>query len=354
MAWDWEKLQRKQQSGGGKGPTPPDLDQFVEKLRNFRSRLPGGTILVVLGLAVWILSGIYIVAPDEVGVVKRFGQMAYTTDSGPHYHFPYPIETVLRPKVTQVRRLEVGFRTISQGQPAKYQSVPQESLMLTGDENIVDVQFIVQYKVKDAPEFLFNVADPDKTVRDASEASMRQVVGKNKIDETLTTGKFRIQQDTKDLLQETLDLYKAGISVTAVQMQDVHPPQAVIDAFKDVASAKEDKNKFINDAQGYQNDILPKAQGRAAEIVNQALAYSETVINKSKGDASRFTQILAEYNKAKDVTEKRLYIETFEDVLRNSSKVIVGEQVGRQLLPLLPLGKKGMLQGSATSKEAKP
>ena len=349
MAWDWEKLQKRQQAGG-RGTAPPDLDQVMDRFRNLRSKFPAGSILIALAVIGWLLSGIYIVAPDEVGVVKRFGAMVYSTGPGPHYHLPYPIETVMKPKVTQVRRAEVGFRTVSQGQPARYQVVPQESLMLTGDENIVDIQFIVQYKIKDPPAYLFNVSDPAKTVRDASEASMRQVVGKSNIDEALTTGKFKLQQETQTLLQSVLDAYDAGIDVVTVQLQDVHPPQAVIEAFKDVASAKEDKNKFINDAQGYRNDILPKAKGKAAEVVNQSLAYRESKINYAKGDASRFTQVLQEYLKAKEVTEKRLYLEAMEEVLKNSTKIIVGSGVGKQVLPLLPLG--GNLTSGALKREA--
>ncbi|MBI4774751.1 MAG: FtsH protease activity modulator HflK [Deltaproteobacteria bacterium] len=348
MAWDWEKLQKRQQAGG-RGTAPPDLDQVMDRFRNLRSKFPGGSILIALVVVGWLLSGIYIVAPDQVGVVKRFGAMAYTTGPGPHYHLPYPIETVMKPAVTQVRRAEIGFRTVSRAQPARYQAVPQESLMLTGDENIVDIQFIVQYKIKDASAYLFNVYDPEQTVQDAGEASMRQVVGKSNIDEALTTGKFKLQQETKTLLQEVLDSYGAGLDVVTVQLQDVHPPQAVIEAFKDVASAKEDQNKFINDAEGYRNDILPKAKGKAAEIVNQSLGYRESKINYARGDASRFTQVLSEYEKAKEVTEKRLYLEAMEEVLKNSTKIIVGSEIGRQVLPLLPLG--GTLPSSAPKGE---
>jgi len=349
MAWDWEKLQKRQQAAG-RGTAPPDLDQVMDRFRNLRSKLPAGSILIALAVIGWLLSGIYIVAPDEVGVVKRFGAMAYITGPGPHYHLPYPIETVMKPIVTQVRRAEIGFRTVSQAQTARYQAVPRESLMLTGDENIVDIQFIVQYKVKDPPAYLFNVFDPNKTVQDAAEASMRQVVGKSNIDEALTTGKFKLQQETKTLLQAVLDSYGAGLDVVTVQLQDVHPPQAVIEAFKDVASAKEDQNKFINDAEGYRNDILPKAKGKAAEVVNQSLGYRESKINYAKGDASRFTQVLSEYLKAKDITEKRLYLEAMEEVLKHSTKIIVGSEIGRQVLPLLPLG--GNLPSAASQREA--
>jgi len=337
MAWDWEKLQQRQQGTGRGGPTPPDFEEVINKFRNFRGRIPGLSILIGLAVLVWLASGIFIVAPDQVGVVKRFGKMVRVTDPGPHYHLPYPIETVMKPAVTQVRRTEIGFRTLSPGPPPKYQAVPQESLMLTGDENIVDIQFIVQYLIKDASAFLFNVYDPVKTVRDAAEAGMRQITGMSNIDDVLTVGKFRIQEDTKLLVQDILDSYDAGIHVVTVQLQDVHPPQAVVDAFKDVASAKEDSNKFINEAHGYENDILPRAKGRAAEIVNQAMAYQETKVNHAQGDASRFSQILSEYEKARNITEKRLYLETMEEVLKNTDKILVSEGVGREILPLLPI-----------------
>jgi membrane protease subunit HflK len=216
--------------------------------------------------------------------------------------------------------------------------------MLTGDENIVDIQFIVQFKIKSAPDYLFNAFQPEAVVKYASEASMRQVIGQNKIDEALTVGKYKIQQDTKDLLQSILEKYKVGVHVVAVQLQDVHPPSEVIQAFKDVASAKEDKIKYINDAQGYANDILPKAKGRAAEIVNQATSYQQERINYAEGDSSRFLQTLKEYQTAKEITRRRIYLETMEDVLKNAKKIIVPQQTGEKILPFLPLKGIGQEQ----------
>lgn len=337
MPMDWEKWQQKREGPG----RPPEMDKLVQSFRRWRGRLPSGILLAIIVLVAWILSGIYIVAPDEVGVVKRFGRLAYTTESGPHYHLPYPIETVQKPQVTQVRRFEIGFRTIHPGPPPRYRPVPAEALMLTGDENIIDIQFIVQYLIKDPIDYLFNVADPAKTIRDATEAAMREVIGKNKIDEALTVGKFRLQEDTKHLLQEILDKYESGLNVVAVQLQGVHPPEQVIDAFKDVASAREDQNRFINEAQGYANDILPKAEGRAAEIVRQAEAYKEEKIKRAQGDASRFVSVLKEYRKAKDVTRKRLYLETMEEVLGRAKKFVFDRQNTGGVLPLLPLQPLG-------------
>jgi membrane protease subunit HflK len=222
--------------------------------------------------------------------------------------------------------------------------------MLTGDENIVDMQFIVQYKIKNAVDYLFNIRDAERTVKKAAEAAMRDVVGKNKIDDALTVGKFQIQQDTKRLLQRILDEYKAGISVEAVQLQDVHPPREVMASFKDVASAKEDKIRFINESEGYRNDILPKAKGKASQIVNEALAYKEAKIKQAEGDVSRFTQILKEYRKARNVTKKRLYLEMMEEVLTDIEKVIIDSKHSGNLLPFLPLKGLESLKTKATGK----
>nr|HID60055.1 FtsH protease activity modulator HflK [Desulfobacterales bacterium] len=347
MPWDWDKLKQKQQ---GYSRTPPQVDEFLNRLKHFK--FPGLRFPVIVGaiIIIWLLTGIYVVAPDEVGVVKRFGRLAYTTGPGPHYHLPIPIESVMKPKVTKVRRIEIGFRTIYAGPPARYKDVPDESLMLTGDENIVDVKFIVQYRIKDAAAYLFNVVNPEKTVRDASEAVMREVIGKNRIDEVLTTGKFRIQEDVATLLQHLLDVYGTGLDVVAVQLQDVHPPQQVIDAFKDVASAKEDKIKFINEAEGYRNDLLPRAKGEAAQMINKARAYRASKIDRAKGDASRFTQLLKEYKKAKEITKKRLYIETMEKIVQTADTIIIEEGVGKNLVPILPLMKELSVEGQGIRK----
>jgi len=342
MPMDWEKWQEKR----SKSTPPPDLEKVVENFRRFRGRLPSSYIILIIVILAWILSGIYIVAPDEVGVVKRFGAYSRTTDSGPHYHLPYPIETVLKPKVTQVRRFEIGFRTINPGPPPQYRAVPEESLMLTGDENIIDLWFIVQYKIKEANNFLFKVADPYKTIRDAAEAAMREVMGKNKIDEALTAGKFQIQSDAGQRLQEILDSYESGFHVIAVQLQAVHPPEEVRDAFRDVASAREDQNRFINEAEGYANDILPKAEGEAARIEREAEGYREARIKRAQGDAARFTSLLKEYQKAKDVTRKRLYLETMEKILSEAKVFILGTE-DQQVLPFLPLQSLGLEKAPA-------
>ena len=311
-------------------------DQEVE-IPDFNFRL-----LPLLGaaLALWLFTGTYMVGPDEIGVVRTFGKYTRVAQSGLNYHFPYPIEQVNTPAVTEVKRIEIGFRTLRNGQ---YRSVEKESLMLTGDENIVDAEMIVQYKIKDPVKYLFRIVEPELTVRQAAEASLRTVVGRNKIDETLTTGKFKIQEETKIQLQLILDKYDSGIHVVAVQLQDVSPPKEVLGAFKDVASAKEDKNRMVNQAEGYRNNVIPKARGEAEAMIRDAEGFKQARIKRSEGDAAKFTTILKEYRKAKSITQKRLYLETMERVLPNIEKIIIPDKNSGNMLNLLNLnpGKGG-------------
>jgi len=296
--------------------------------------------LPILGIALvlWLLTGIYVVGPDEVGVVQTFGKYSRAGQSGLNYHFPYPIETVKTPKVTEVKRIEIGFRSVGKNQ---YQTVERESLMLTGDENIVDAEMIVQYKIKDPEAYLFNFIKPELTVREASEASLRTVVGRHNIDEALTSGKFMIQEETKELVQSILDKYKTGIIVVAVQLQDVSPPQQVIAAFKDVASAKEDKNKMVNQAEGYRNDIIPKARGEAQSMIREAEGYKKARIARAEGDVAKFSAVLKEYRKAKGVTETRMYLETMEEILPKIQKIIIPDAKSGNLINLLNLKPQG-------------
>ncbi|MBX3302301.1 MAG: FtsH protease activity modulator HflK [Nitrospira sp.] len=303
-----------------------------------KSLLPSGgarniIFAVLMILLVW--QSVFIVAPDEEGVVKRFGVPVRAVEPGPHFKIPF-VETVLQPKVAKLYRVEVGFRTTQQG---RQQMVPQEALMLTGDMNILAIEFIVQYKIKEAREFLFNVADIHETISKAAEASMREVVGKSKIDEALTTGKSEIQQGTMTLLQAILDQYRSGVQVAAVQLQDVVPPEAVAAAFKDVTNAKEDREKLINQAQGYRNDIIPKAKGEAAERVNRAKGFAQARVNRAQGETNRFLATLKEYQQAKDVISKRIYIETLEEILPNVEKIIIDGKGGERVLPYLPLDR---------------
>ena len=298
----------------------------------------GALPIAGIALLLWLLSGVYVVGPDEVGVVQTFGKYSRAAQSGLNYHFPFPIEKVQTPKVTEVKRIEIGFRTVGKNQ---YQTVERESLMLTGDENIVDAEMIVQYRIKDPVAYLFNFIKPEITVREASEASLRTVVGRHNIDEALTSGKFMIQEETKTLVQSILDKYESGILVVAVQLQDVSPPKEVIASFKDVASAKEDKNRMINQAEGYRNDIIPKARGEAQAEIREAEGYKKARVARSEGDVAKFSAVLKEYRKAKGVTETRMYLETVEEILPNREKIIVPDSENGNLINLLNLKTKG-------------
>lgn len=387
MTWDWDKLQEKRQRQQGQRPSRPffgdtdDSDTQDEPRRARRSpfgdggndngfdgknvlkklsgmKMPGGMVVwLVLGLVgLWLLSGIYIVNPDEEGVVLRFGKYERTEGPGPHYALPAPIESVYKPQVTQVLRCEVGFRSTGQAttfRQGELRSVPKEASMLTGDENIVNVQFSVQYKISDAVKYLFNISDPTNLVRNAAEAAMREVIGNSLIDSAITDGKLKIQSDATVLLQQVLDRYEAGIQVLAVQMQDVHPPQEVSDAFKDVASAREDKSRIINEAEAYRNELIPKARGLAAEVENQAQAYKETRIRNAEGEANRFLALLKEYEQAKDVTKQRMYLETMEEILSRPGmeKLVLPKDAADRVLPLLPLMQSAPSAGKIAPQE---
>jgi len=318
----------------------PASDNVAAHLKKLRKRLPGLPAMLLILVPAWILSGIYIVSPDELGVVQRFGKFIRTAEAGPHYHLPYPIESVSRPKVTQVQRFEFGFRTVHSGPPPQYEPVPDEALLLTGDENILDLWFIVQYKIQNATDFLFKAIDPYKTVRDSAEAAMCEVIGRNKIDEAMTTGRSAIQNDAQKTLQEILDGYALGLEIIAVQLQAVQPPEPVRDAFKEVISAREEKNQFINEAESYGSDVLPTAKGLAVRIEREAEAYREEKIKRAQGDTARFTALLIEYRKAKDVTRKRLYLEAMEEIVSKARKLIIDSDK-QSILPLLSLDDLG-------------
>ncbi len=319
----------------------PAFPEFpVDKVLKF------STLFVV---GAWLLSGIYIVQPDEAGVVLRFGEYERTTDAGPHYHLPFPIERVYKPKVTQIRQADIGFRSQSNNynfQQGRSQNIQDEAAMLTGDENIVNIQFSVQYRIKPegAVDYLFNVADPDLVLKNAAEAAMREVIGNNLIDAALTDGKVQIQNDVATLLQTILDKYKTGLEVVAVQMQDVQPPQEVSDAFKDVASAREDRSRIINEAEAYRNALIPNARGDAAQIINRAEAYKQTRIRDAEGEANRFLAILEEYKNAPQITKERLTYEALENILTNPGleKFVLSESMNN-MMPIIPLNPNGQV-----------
>jgi modulator of FtsH protease HflK len=331
----WEDFNFRKGPGGGFGRPSFRLPPW--RLGHISPQL-FGAMLGMLAV-IWLASGSYIVGPDQRGIVLRFGEHVATTDPGVHWRWPYPFETVLRPKVTEVQRVEIGFRTIDAGPPARYADVGSESLMLTGDENIIDIDLVVQYRISDPAKYLFKVRHLSETVKSASEAALREVIGRRRIDEALTVGKLEIQEETKTLLQYVLNTYGAGLQVVAVQLQEVQPPKQVIDAFKDVASAREDKVRFINEANGYRSAIIPEVRGRAETILRDAEAYREEKIRRAQGEAQRFLQILGEYQQAKEITRKRLVLETLEEVLPQMEKIILEDGAGRNLLPILPLGK---------------
>lgn len=327
----WEKWRRKM----GERLKPLKMEGIAPRLRTLRGRLPGPYTLLLLALLAWILSGIHTIGPDEQGLVRCFGKLSRTSGPGLHYRLPFPIESVIKCKVSKVRRVEIGFRTLRPEPPPEYRPVEEEALMLTGDQNIIDLWFIVQFRIKEATHYFFNVADPGKTVRDAAEAAMREVIGRNKIDDALTTGKYNIQKDAVKTLQDILDAYQSGMAVLAIQLQAVHPPAPVRDAFKDVISAREEKNQSIHEAQGYALEILPGAKGQAARIEHEAVAYREQKIKQAEGDAARFLARLKEYRKARNLTRKRLYLEAMEEILSHAQKFVIDSE-RQNVVPLLP------------------
>jgi modulator of FtsH protease HflK len=333
MAWDDFNFRK----GPGGGFGWPSFRLPTLKLSQLTPQFLGGIVGVMA--VIWLASGSYTVGPDQRGIILRFGKQVATTDPGLHWHWPFPLETVLRPKVTEVQRLEIGFRTIDPGPPARYADVASESLMLTGDENIIDIDLVVQYRIADPAKYLFNVRHLSDTVKSASEAALREVIGRRHIDEALTIGKLDIQEATKALLQSILNTYQAGLQVVAVQLQEVQPPKQVIDAFKEVASAREDKIRLINEAEGYKSAIIPEVRGNVETVLRQAEGYREEKIRRAQGETQRFLHVLREYQQAKDITKKRLLLETLEEVLPQMDKIIMEERGGMNVLPILPLGK---------------
>jgi modulator of FtsH protease HflK len=324
---------------------PPDLDQIVRNIQRRLSNLFGGRgggsrfgigLIVIVAVALWLLSGFYIVQQGERGVVLRFGKETEITDAGPHWHLPYPIEHVEKVNVAVVWQFGIGFR----GNPNTGGRIkePKESLMLTGDENIVDVGFNVQYRIASAEKYLFNVNNPEATIRQATESAVREVVGRNSMDFILTQGRPKIEADVQTLLQAILDRYDAGILISSVNMLPAQPPDEVRAAFDDVNKAREDKERQKNEAEAYANDIVPRARGKAARLVQEAEAYKAVAVARAEGDARRFTQVAGEYVKAPKVTRERLYIEAMQEVLANTTKILTDQKAGNNLI-YLPLDK---------------
>lgn len=368
MAWNEPGGSNKDPwGGGGRNQGPPDLDEVIRKLSDKFGGLFGGKrgggggagpqrpgitgIGIILAIVVigWFLSGIYIVDEGTRGVVLRFGRYVDTTMPGPHWHIPFPVERVEIVNVEQVRVEEIGYRSGGGRQPVT-RSVPREALMLTQDENIVDIRLAVQYQVKDPQAYLFNVQDPDLTLRQVIESAAREAVGKSTMDFVLTEGRAEIVAQVKSLGQDVLDQYGAGLQLITVNLQDAQPPEEVQPAFAEAIRAREDEQRLINEAQAYANEIIPKARGQAARRLEEAEAYREEITAEAEGEASRFTQLLTEYLKAPVVTRERLYLETIQSVLANASKVLVDVEGGNNLF-YLPLDKF-MRQSSRDGEQA--
>ncbi|MGI9436491.1 MAG: FtsH protease activity modulator HflK, partial [Geminicoccaceae bacterium] len=346
---------------GGGGQQPPDLEELLRRSQEKVKKIfPGGgggsgggfsfggggskrpfilIPLVLLGL--WLVSGIYRVQQDERGVVLRFGKHVAVTDPGLHWHWPSPIESVLTPQVTRVNRVEVGFQTspAATGRGTAKRDVSLESLMLTGDENIVDINFVVLWYIEKPEDFLFRIRYPEDTVKDVAESVVREIIGKTPFAEATTEGRQKIEDDAREQMQLTLNSYDAGIAIQEVQVQKVDPPDEVIDAFRDVQRAQADRERAQNEAQAYSNDILPRASGDAVRMEQEAEAYAEEVVARADGETKRFLSVYSEYSKARDVTSRRIYIETMEDVLSDMNKVVIdGSASGAGgVVPYLPL-----------------
>ena len=306
-------------------------DQFKKKFMSGGNNKKNSLLAILFLLILWLLTGFYKVNANEQGVVLRFGEWVRTTQPGLHYHFPYPIEIAKTPKVTKVNRTEIGFRTIGDSQRL------EESLMLTGDENIVDINFSVFWIIKDAGKFLFELRNPEKSIKSVSESVMREVIGNTPIADALAEGRQEIEIDSIEKIQIVLDNYNSGVQVTQLQLQKVDPPDQVIDSFRDVQRARADKEKAINESIAYKNDLIPRARGEAEKIVQQAEAYKREVVARSEGDSDRFNSILKSYKNNEDVTKNRIYLETLEEIFQNANKVIIDTKQGSGVLPYMPL-----------------
>lgn len=348
------------------GASGPDLDRIVKNIQQKFAGLFGGQgggrasgfglgLIVAAALFIWLISGYYVVNQGERGVVLRFGKKAEITDAGLRWHLPYPIEKVEKVNVEKVSTVEIGYRS-NPGSDGK-SNVPKEALMLTEDENIIDIDFAVQYKIKDAADYLFNVRNPETTIVQATESAVREVVGKSTLDFALTEGREQVERSARDLLQEILDKYKTGVQIVTVKTQRAQPPEEVKPAFDDAVKAREDEQRLKNEAEAYANDVIPRARGAAARMIQEAEGYKASVIARADGDARRFTQIANEYVKAPAVTRERLYLETMEQVLSSTTKIFVDQKAGSSLIylpldKLVPMGEAVPAPSAAPSPES--
>jgi modulator of FtsH protease HflK len=327
---------------------PDDIEDLAKKFQDGLKNMFGGssktpdvkkpiTLFIIGAIAVWALSGFYRVGADEQGVVLRFGKYTNMTQPGLNYHLPFPIESVMTPKVSKVNRIDVGFRSSNEGSRGVIGDIKEESAMLTGDENIVDINYSVFWVISDASKYLFNIQDPIGTIKSVAETAMREVVARKKIQTILTQGRTEIEIEVQKIMQQILDSYNSGVGITQVQAQKSDPPAQVIDSFRDVQAAKADKERAQNEAEAYANDVIPRARGEAAKIVQEAEGYKKEVVAQAEGEASRFIAIYNEYAKAKNVTQERMYLETMEKVLSGVNKIIIDKQSGSGVVPYLSL-----------------
>lgn len=338
--------------GGGQGPwgggnRPPDLEDILRKGQDRVKRmLPGGfgsgrslAFIALIGVALWLATGFYRVEPDEQGVALVLGKVWKLTNPGLNYNLPAPIGEVYTPKVTRVNRVEIGFRSTGDTGDQLAQDVPEESLMLTGDENIISMQFVVLWQIKDPLKYLFAIRDPEETVKNVSESVMREIIGQTAFEYARTQGRGQIESTARDRVQKLLDDYQSGVLVTQVAMQNIAPPEATIDAFRDVQAASADKERSVNEAQAYYNEVTQRAEGQAQQIIKGAEAYKEQTVAIATGNAQRFVSVLTQYQKAKEITQRRIYLETMEQVLKGMNKVLVGSKNGAGTLPYLSLNE---------------
>ena len=334
--------------GGPSRPKPPDIEELLRKSQDrMKKFLPSGgggakrlAILGVAAVLVWFATGFYRVEPDELGVELLFGKFNERTQPGLNWNFPAPIGQIFTPKVTRINAVQVGLRTQTdpRARGATGRAIPEESLMLTGDENIIDIRFVAFWRIRDAQRFTLKIRNPEATVKAAAEAAMREVVGKSNFEYARTQGRTQIQQEVRVLLQQILDSYSAGIEITDINLQQVEPPQNVLDAFRDVQAARADKERAINEATAYSNEVVQQAEGEAARIGNEAEAYKQEKIALATGDTSRFLSVLEQYKNEKDVTRRRIYLETMRGVMGNMEKVLIDTPNGGQgVVPYLPL-----------------
>ncbi|MEZ5647880.1 MAG: FtsH protease activity modulator HflK [Alphaproteobacteria bacterium] len=335
---------RRPSTGGGQ---PPDFEELIRRSQDrFKAFLPGGMgsiraifLMAILAILGWMAMGFYTVGPEQLGVELIFGKRAEQTGPGLHWNFPSPVGQVLRPPVGRVNRVEVGFRSTpgQVGIQENLRAVTSESLMLTGDENIIDAQFSVLWRISDADNFLFNIRNGEQTVKDAAESAMREAIGKTDFESARTSGRTKLGDDARNLLQKILDTYQSGITIVELSIQSVDPPKQVIDAFRDVQAARADKERTINEALAYRNEVVQRAEGQAERIKQEGEAYKSEKVAQATGDAQRFIAVYDQFRLAPEITRRRLYLETMEEVLGSIDKILIDPHAGQGVVPYLPL-----------------